>query len=149
MEPASNEIGQSNEIELLCWILGEDANCIFPVEIEQGKTIGHLKDMIKNKSTDVLRDVDAKFLTLWKVGDPTSSFDDSHDFPGRKMQVHDFDLDNTNNYSLKSIVPQQDSDHFQILMPWQTISKTWPSQPPQEKLHIVVGEAADPPSQVD
>jgi hypothetical protein len=91
MATASNEIGQSNKIELLCWILGDDANCIFPVEIENGKTVGHLKDMIKNKNTDALRDVDAKVLTLWKVGDSTIActtlFDDCHDFMQCRLMI--------------------------------------------------------------
>jgi hypothetical protein len=56
------------------------------------------------------------------------------------MQIDDFNLENIDKHSLKSLVPQRDSNHFQILMPWNTISKTWASQPPQDRLHIVISE---------
>ena len=41
----------SNTITLFCLVLGEPASNAFPVEIDKNKTIGDLKELIKEKKT--------------------------------------------------------------------------------------------------
>jgi hypothetical protein len=50
---------------LLCLIEGESA--VFRVEPAGNKNIVVLKDLIKEKNSNLLQGVDASSLTLWKV----------------------------------------------------------------------------------
>ncbi len=56
---------------LNCLILGEDRNHIFPVEIYRNKSVGVLREVIKDKK-NTFKDVDADTLKLWKVSIPIS-----------------------------------------------------------------------------
>ena len=53
-------------LTLNCWILGEDPQRVFHVEIACWNTVGNLKDTIKMK-TDNFDGFDADALRLWKV----------------------------------------------------------------------------------
>jgi hypothetical protein len=53
-----------------CIILGEKN--AFPVDYDACKTIGHLKDAIKEKKSVALGSTDANALNLWKVNIPES-----------------------------------------------------------------------------
>jgi hypothetical protein len=57
------------EISLACWILGLDNADAFPVDILRSKTVGHLKDAIKEKKGNALNHIDADQLKIWKVSD--------------------------------------------------------------------------------
>jgi len=61
---------------LNCFVLGDDEERVFPVEIARGKNVGILKDEIKKKKAHLLSDIDASDLDIWKVcspiDDPTS-----------------------------------------------------------------------------
>jgi hypothetical protein len=57
----------SGNLELNCWVLGDDYNRTFPVKIANNETVGALKDAIKDKVKREFLDVDAKSLDLWKV----------------------------------------------------------------------------------
>jgi len=57
----------SNTLELNCWVLGDDPRSVFPVEIASSKTVGFLKEAIKDKTKCAFDDIDAKSLNLWKV----------------------------------------------------------------------------------
>jgi hypothetical protein len=48
-------------------VFGEDPNSIFPVEIAATKTVGALKDAVKEKKQPVLNHIAASALALWKV----------------------------------------------------------------------------------
>ena len=52
---------------LNCFVLGDDEERVFPVEIPRDKNVGILKDKIKKKRAHLLSDIDASDLDLWKV----------------------------------------------------------------------------------
>ena len=54
-------------LNLNCLVLGHDASHIFPIEIAERKTVGALKDAIKDKKEHAFQHVDADALLLWKV----------------------------------------------------------------------------------
>ena len=56
-----------SKISLFCLVHGDSPQHAFPVEIQKSKTIGHLKQLIKEKNQNDFRDIDAKNFTLWKV----------------------------------------------------------------------------------
>jgi hypothetical protein len=53
-------------IKLFCWIRGVD-DSLFPVNISQSQTVGDLKEAIKNENDNVLSNVPACQVKLWKV----------------------------------------------------------------------------------
>jgi hypothetical protein len=59
----------SHTLELNCWVLspGDDLGRIFPVEITNNKTVGALKEVIKDKKKHSFQDADPDSLDLWKV----------------------------------------------------------------------------------
>jgi len=54
------------QLTLFCWLL-EISNRSFPVDIEDDRTVGHLKDAIVKKNQATFEGVDAYELDLWKV----------------------------------------------------------------------------------
>ncbi|KAG1832011.1 hypothetical protein EV424DRAFT_78649 [Suillus variegatus] len=57
----------STILELNCWLLDDSPKHIFPVNIESARTVGHLKDAIKDRARNRFGDIDAFVLHLWKV----------------------------------------------------------------------------------
>ena len=55
---------------LHCWVHGDDPDAIFLVEIATTKTVGALKQAIKEEKKHAFQDIDAKTLDLWKVSIP-------------------------------------------------------------------------------
>jgi hypothetical protein len=53
-------------ITLFCWILNV-SDSPFPVDMEDSKTVGHLKNMIVKKKPVTFANVEADQLKLWKV----------------------------------------------------------------------------------
>ena len=49
-----------------CWILGVSDHP-FPVDIEDTRTVGHLKEAIVKKKPTAFANIDPDQLTLWKV----------------------------------------------------------------------------------
>jgi hypothetical protein len=99
---------------LNCWVHGDEIHQAFPVEISSTKTVGVLKDAIKNKKPVGFRDVDAKDLVLHKVSVP---FDND---PNLKETLQDLYL------------------HADLLYPLQTLSDIFTELPLQGHLHIMV-----------
>jgi len=66
----------TNTFLLNCFVLGDDNERVFSVEIPSNKNVGILKDEIKKKKARLLSDVDASDLDLWIVNrlidDPAS-----------------------------------------------------------------------------
>lgn len=56
-------------LELNCLVLGESHNEVFPVEIAPTKSVGSLKEVIKQKTIRLFNHIDAKDLRLWKVSE--------------------------------------------------------------------------------
>ena len=61
----------SQLLQLNCLVLGEPRTRIFPVEIGSIKSVGNLKDAIKEKNQLAFQHVDADTLVLWKVSVPS------------------------------------------------------------------------------
>ena len=55
---------------LHCWVHGNNPDVIFPVEIATTKTVGALKQAIKEENKHAFQHVDADILDLWKVSIP-------------------------------------------------------------------------------
>jgi hypothetical protein len=53
-------------LKLFCWILG-DSDSPFPVEIEDGGSVGDLKKAIVKENPHMFASVDARQLIVWKV----------------------------------------------------------------------------------
>ena len=60
-------VAASEAIELFCFILGDEPNNVFPIQIEKDKTVGNMKVKIKDENKHALRGIDAKSLVLWMV----------------------------------------------------------------------------------
>ena len=52
---------------LHCYLLGDDPDEIFPVEIEETETVGILKDLIKKKKFPQFIQIIASNLKIWRV----------------------------------------------------------------------------------
>ncbi|KAG1786726.1 hypothetical protein EV424DRAFT_1551360 [Suillus variegatus] len=79
-------------LKLNCIVLGHNPRQIFPVDIELTKTVGHLREVIKDKKKPEFDHVATDRLELWKV-----------DLPVNEMIEH-----NLNNLTLdptKSLSP--------------------------------------------
>jgi hypothetical protein len=57
----------SDMLSLQCWVLGDDPQRVFPAEISKTKTVGSLKDVIKDKKKPQFDSIAADVLDLWKV----------------------------------------------------------------------------------
>jgi hypothetical protein len=100
-------------LDLNCLVLGNDANHIFPIEIAERKTVGALKDAIKDKKEYAFPHVDADTLILWKVSIPV-------------------------NQSLTETLSKLDFVDEGSLLPVRRLSGVFSDQPEDEHLHIVV-----------
>jgi hypothetical protein len=98
-------------LEINCLVHGEPRSRIFPVEIASTKTVGALKDAIKEKKQHTFQHVDADALVLWRVSVPDNQ-----------------DLVET----LGDLVDEES------LSPVHGLSKVFSNRPKEEYLHIVV-----------
>ena len=57
----------SNILELNCWVIGDDPDSVFPVEVASSKTVGYLRKAIMPEMENSCDDLVAKSLRLWKV----------------------------------------------------------------------------------
>lgn len=56
----------SSEIELWCWVQGDELKRVFLAKIKQSDTITHLKEVIHAKKPS-FKHIDPEALDLWKV----------------------------------------------------------------------------------
>jgi hypothetical protein len=103
----------SGTLDLNCLVLGHDASHIFPVEIAERKTVGALRDAIKDKKRPAFDHVPADTLLLWKVS----------------ILV---------NQNLTKNISKLDFIDESSLLPVKRLSKVFSDQPEDEHLHIVV-----------
>jgi hypothetical protein len=78
---------------LHCWVHGDDFSQVFPIEIANKKSVGTLKEVIKDKNPESFHDVDAHSPVLWKVSIPVN----------RHFQQSIAILDLTDRTSLSSV----------------------------------------------
>ncbi|KAF9231110.1 hypothetical protein BU15DRAFT_9762, partial [Melanogaster broomeanus] len=100
-------------ITLNCLVYGQDVHSVFPVEISKTKSIGALKDLIKEKNPVDFVDVDAKALVLYKV---SLRADDRLD-----DELKDLEL-----------------DHMRPLFGGNKLSRIFSNHKDDENLHIII-----------
>jgi Crinkler effector protein N-terminal domain len=100
-------------LELNCFVFGDDASQVFPVKIASTDSVGTLRKAIKEEKKPVLDHLTADSLTLWKVSIPVD-----HGFKenARKVEVRD----------------------EEALSPVQKLSQIFLDQPEDGHLHIIV-----------
>ena len=106
----------NNLLTLFCLVDGESTS--FSVDIDTSKTVDHLKKAIKAEKTNVLSDVDADELTLWRVSIPVDYDDDDDRIP--------IVLDNVNNKDKKKLRETRE------------LSEVFPAKPPKNTIHVIV-----------
>ena len=57
-------------LSLNCFLLGDDPDRTFTVEIPKNKNVSILKDLIKEKNPSSLGNIDAKNIDIWQVSFP-------------------------------------------------------------------------------
>ena len=96
---------------LNCFVLGDDEDKVFTVEIARDKNVSILKDEIKKKNPHTLDKVDAKDLDLWKVCLPI-------DDPASKRPRDECPLKvNKRMFSLWESEPSDDDLHILVRAP--------------------------------
>ena len=105
-------------LELNCLVLGDQCNHIFPVEIAGTKSVGSLKEAIKEKKHAAFQHIDTDALDLWNVS-----------------KVVDQTL--KNNLGKVNFLEKES------LSPVDKLSKVFPNLPVEGRLHIVVGRPID------
>ena len=97
-------------LSLTCYLLGDNVKRHFIVKIEEDETVSILKDLIKEKKTSQLKDVDASDLDIWKVDLPILNLKKSLDKIG---------LDDDNSLSqvqkLSEVFLNLVSDHLHVI----------------------------------
>ncbi|RHZ58297.1 hypothetical protein Glove_374g15 [Diversispora epigaea] len=107
-------------IILSCLVAGENPSNAFEVEIAKSKSISFLKEVIKEKKKNDFATFDADKLKLWKVDIPTEN-------ENEKLTA----VQNIN-------VNIKDDLGGEELKPLSKISKHFPTEPPEEHIHIIV-----------
>jgi hypothetical protein len=113
-----NDIMSSFNITLYCLIYGDNITAAFPVKVDNDKTIGELKKIIKDENTNEFSGVDAKDLTLWKV------------------EILENDNDNDDDNEIKQII-LQDIEKTKLLG-IRYIEDYWTDSPPKRCIHVIV-----------
>jgi hypothetical protein len=110
------------QLDLNCLVLNDNTHHIFPIEIAERKTVGALKDAIKDKKEHTFQHVDADRLILWKVCIPI-------------------------NRNLTTNLSKLDFVHEGSLLPAEELSEVFSDSPVRKSLHIVV--RAPPAGELD
>ena len=104
------------EITLFCLFHGELAQHAFSVSILTTSIIDKLKDVIKEKQPNDLRDIDTNKLVLWKVNIPIDDAD---------AVLKDLILENNEEKGIQELLPMDD------------ITNVFPA-PPKKHIHVIV-----------
>ena len=73
---------------LNCFVLGDDEERVFSIEIAKDKNVGILKKLIREENTRLFTDVDAKDLDLWKVCLPIDGPDSKQPQTGPPLRIN-------------------------------------------------------------
>jgi hypothetical protein len=107
----------SSNLELNCFVHGDDPRNVFPVRIARTDTVGMLKKAIKEEKKVALEHVDADVLKVWKVD---VAVDDGFTENARQVELRD-------EKALSPVDPL--SDHFT-------------DRPAQKHVHIIARSPA-------
>ena len=101
---------------IFCLVHGEPATNAFPIEIDENKTVGTLKKLIKSEKENDFHDIDANKLRLWSVSIPVND-----------------------TSALEELVLENDKNNgVQELLPVKKIKNIFPDEPADEHIHIIV-----------
>jgi hypothetical protein len=103
-------------LSLNCFVLGDNLNKAFTVEIEKTKNVSILKKLIKEEKAFLLNHVDASDLDLWKVSIPAGDDADKRLRSIKNLQPLDAFL-------LLSEFPPVEESHLHILVQAPTNGK--------------------------
>ena len=65
--PSASSLSSAIKFKIFCLLLPDPSRYLFSVSIHNDRTVGDLKDAIKLKKANDLRDIDADKLILYKV----------------------------------------------------------------------------------
>ena len=117
----------SGQLYLNCWVFGEKADRVFPVEIIDTKNVGHLKDAIKEKKKPAFDHIPADVLDLWQVR--------MHCFDALMLTPELWQVDVlTDDSALRNV----SLDGVQPLQPVKRLSGLFQRAPTDEHVHIVI-----------
>ncbi|GJJ73299.1 hypothetical protein EMPS_05657 [Entomortierella parvispora] len=112
------------DITLFCLVDEDATSQAFSIEVNQNKTVDHLKNLIKAKKSPRFDAFPADELTLWRVS----------------ISVAD-DVDDELSVLLNNITGK----NKRKLSPVWRLSKAFPDEPAEETIHIIVRHSARPP----
>jgi len=107
----------SEDLELNCWIFGQEAESVFPVSVSANDKVNVLKDRIKEKNSPAFDSVPTHLFKIWKVNVAIPVDDDN---------LSDIVKDNeviSKGRSMRSTT---------------RLSTLFPTSPADENLHIVI-----------
>ena len=110
-----------NLLTLFCLVDGDKTS--FEIDIDPTKTVARLKDLIKEKKSNDLSDVDADQLTLWKVSIPVAP-------KSERKKI-----------SLADVPSKEELDET------DDISDVFKEKPPKKTIHVIVQRP--PPGNAD
>jgi hypothetical protein len=126
----------STVLELNCWILGNEPRRIFPVEVPSSKTVGHLKEAIKDKKKHTFSGIDADLLDLWKVSNRIQHINNDEFILSLKVNIN---LTTNLDPDPREMIKVKDDIRDGIeLKPWSRLSKLFVDGAEDEHLHIIV-----------
>ena len=119
-----------SDLELNCYVLGDEAQNVFPVKISKRENVGTLKDKIKDKNPD-FGNIPARSLVLWKVRESDGS-------RSCHLTCSPEGISHTVNRSLKAKVNELDLIEEESLLPVEELSELFSDIPARHALHIIV-----------
>ena len=103
-------------VTIFCLVHGEPVANAFPIEIDENKTIGTLKELIKLKKVPEFNDIAADKLRLWSVNIPVND-----------------------TSALEELVLENNEEKgVQELLPVKKINKVFTEEPADEQIHVIV-----------
>ncbi|KAF9177920.1 hypothetical protein BGZ51_008283, partial [Haplosporangium sp. Z 767] len=112
----------ANTLTLFCVISGELASNVFSVKISSDKTVGHLKNAIREKNPNKFRHIAANNLVLWRAAIPIDE-----------------------NAGDESIITLDGlDDKTKLGNPRTCLSKVFPEEPLEETVSIIIQQPPPP-----
>jgi hypothetical protein len=98
-------------LSLNCFVLGDDLNKAFTVEIEKTKNVSILQKLIKEEKASLLNHVDASDLVLWNVSIPVPV----NDHADERLKIIN-NLEPLDAFLRLSALPCDEENHLHILV---------------------------------
>ncbi|KAF9368727.1 hypothetical protein CPB97_004301, partial [Podila verticillata] len=112
----------TNNLKFFCLVDGESTP--FPVEIEPAKTIGELKDAMKEKKSPEFDDIAADKLTLWRVSIPLPDDNNDDDDDDDDLPILLNNISKIDRRKLKTVTNK--------------VSDVFGNEPDEKMIHVIV-----------